>query len=141
MQNQKTFARRYRVRSGDNIRKFEDMFERRLSRGQFHYQPYLGCREFPGRVERYIGDPSPVRTETRDLGYMLHDIRFSGPQNEAVFFHAQLREHFRGSGVAGDAMILQSLREAAARDRLLQNPDYEPKEVAWIIALDPEGRS
>ncbi len=36
-------------------------------------------------------------------------------------------------------MILASLRELALRERLLQNPDYEPKPVAWIIVLGDAG--
>jgi CRISPR-associated protein Cas5d len=76
----------------DNLRKFEEMFERRLSRGQFHYQPYLGCREFTAMVEPYSGDPAPISTESRDLGFMLQDIRYSAKQNVPVFFHAKLQD-------------------------------------------------
>ena len=36
---------------GDNLTKFEEMFERRLGRGQTFQQPYLGCREFAAEVE------------------------------------------------------------------------------------------
>jgi CRISPR-associated protein Cas5d len=75
----------------DNLRKFEEMFKRRLERGQFHMQPYLGCREFPAIVEPYIGAPPPLVGETRPLGFMLHDIRFVPGRNEAVFFDARLR--------------------------------------------------
>ena len=75
----------------DNLRKFEEMFERRLERGQFHMQPYLGCREFPAIVEPYTGTPPPLAGETRPLGFMLHDIRFAPGRNEAVFFAARLR--------------------------------------------------
>ena len=74
----------------DNPRKFDEMFRRRLERGQFHMQPYLGCREFPAIVEPYTGNPPPLEEESRDLGLMLHDIRYSGGRNEAVFFNARL---------------------------------------------------
>ena len=40
-----------RAGAEDNIRKFEEMFERRLEKGQFFHAPYLGCREFAARVE------------------------------------------------------------------------------------------
>lgn len=73
----------------DNVRKFEEMFERRLSRGQFHMQPYLGCREFPAVVEPYDGTPPPW-TEDRDWGQMLHDVRYSRRGNVPVFFHARM---------------------------------------------------
>jgi CRISPR-associated protein Cas5d len=78
-----------RAGSDDNPRKFDEMFRRRLERGQFHMQPYLGCREFPAIVEPYAGAPPPLE-ESRDLGIMLHDIRYSGARNEAVFFNARL---------------------------------------------------
>ena len=79
-----------RAGSDDNPRKFDEMFRRRLERGQFHMQPYLGCREFPAIVESYTGDPPPLEEESRDLGLMLHDIRYSAVGNEAVFFNACL---------------------------------------------------
>ncbi len=37
-------------------------------------------------------------------------------------------------------MILASLAGLARREGLLANPDYEPKPVAWIIALGEDGR-
>lgn len=77
--------------SADNPRKFDEMFRRRLERGQFHMQPYLGCREFPAIVEPYAGDPPPLADQTRELGYMLHDIRYGTPKNEPVFFRATLQ--------------------------------------------------
>ncbi len=73
----------------DNPRKFDEMFRRRLEKGQFFMQPYLGCREFPAIVEPYTGDPEPLESETRDLGYMLHDLRYSFAKNEPVFFRAR----------------------------------------------------
>jgi CRISPR-associated protein Cas5d len=78
-----------RAGDGDNPRKFDEMFRRRLERGQFHMQPYLGCREFPANVEPYTGDPRPIEQD-RDLGLMLHDIRYAAVGNEAVFFHARI---------------------------------------------------
>ncbi len=79
-----------RAGSGDNPKKFDEMFRRRLQKGQFHMQPYLGCREFPCIVEPYTGTPPPIQTATRDLGYMLHDLRFGPKGNEPVFFRARL---------------------------------------------------
>lgn len=76
--------------SDDNPRKFDEMFRRRLEKGQFHMQPYLGCREFPAIVEAYTGDPPPLESETRDLGYMLHDLRYGPTKNEPVFFRAHV---------------------------------------------------
>lgn len=77
--------------SEDNPRKFDEMFRRRLEKGQLHMQPYLGCREFPAIVEPYTGTPPPLEEETRDLGYMLHDLRYGPNGNEPVFFAAQIQ--------------------------------------------------
>jgi len=73
--------------------KFRAMFERRAAAGQCVNQPYLGCREFAARV-RYVADPAvepaPI-AETRDLGWMLHDLDFSNPADpQPRFFRAQL---------------------------------------------------
>jgi CRISPR-associated protein Cas5d len=77
--------------SQDNPTKFDEMFRRRLERGQFFSQPYLGCREFPAIVEPYLGEPGPIETESRDLGFMLHDIRYASAKNEPVFFRALMQ--------------------------------------------------
>lgn len=74
----------------DNPNKFDEMFRRRLEKGQFHMQPYLGCREFPARVEFYEGAPPALEDETRGLGLMLHDVRYSAAGNKPVFFEARL---------------------------------------------------
>ena len=77
-------------------KKFHDMFERRAESGQCVNQPYLGCREFAARV-RYVADPenakdeSPPITDTRDLGWMLHDLDFTRADDpQPRFFRAQL---------------------------------------------------
>jgi len=74
----------------DNPRKFDEMFRRRLEKGQFHMQPYLGCREFPAIVEPYTGTPPPLVDATRELGNMLHDLRYGPERNEPVFFRARM---------------------------------------------------
>jgi CRISPR-associated protein Cas5d len=84
------FAMTSRRGSDDSPAKFDAMFQRRLEKGQFHMQPYLGCREFPAIVERYRGDPKPLAAENRDLGYMLHDMRFGPDANRPVFFKARI---------------------------------------------------
>jgi CRISPR-associated protein Cas5d len=70
----------------DSVRKFEEMFERRIEKGQYVTPPVFGCREFPAIVEPYRGDP-PALNHDEDFGWMLHDIRF-GAENTPVFFHA-----------------------------------------------------
>ena len=72
----------------DSVRKFEEMFERRMEKGQYVTPPVFGCREFPAIVEPYRGDP-PALNHKEDFGWMLHDIRF-GAENTPVFFHAMM---------------------------------------------------
>ncbi len=70
--------------------KFEDMFFRRLEKGQCFQRPYLGCREFaadfgtPGPEDRPIPDSRP-------LGLMLHDIEYDNPVRPR-FFEAKLED-------------------------------------------------
>lgn len=76
-----------------NAAKYHEMFERRAGRGQCVNQPYLGCREFAAAF-RLVTDPAqepaPI-TETRDLGFMLHDLDFSNPADpQPRFFRARL---------------------------------------------------
>lgn len=73
--------------------KFLDMFERRAEKGQCVNQPYLGCREFAcdfrlADTGQPLADPI---SETRDLGWMLHDLDYAKPADpQPRFFHARL---------------------------------------------------
>ena len=73
--------------------KYHAMFERRAEHGQCVNQPYLGCREFAARVRLVTApakEPAPI-DETRDLGWMLHDLDFQHPTDpQPVFFRAQM---------------------------------------------------
>lgn len=78
---------------GAHANKYYEMFERRASRGQCINQPYLGCREFAAYF-RLIADaaeePAAI-DETRELGFMLHDLDFSTPADpQPRFFRARL---------------------------------------------------
>ncbi len=76
--------------SEDNVTKFEQMFLRRVSRGQCFHRPYFGCREFPADFEflpREMDSPTPI-PDSRDLGWMLYDIDYSGKEPMPQFFHA-----------------------------------------------------
>jgi CRISPR-associated protein Cas5d len=73
--------------------KYHEMFERRAGKGQCVNQPYLGCREFAAAF-RLVADPAdepkPI-AETRDLGFMLHDLDFTKPNDpQPRFFRAKL---------------------------------------------------
>ncbi len=76
-----------------NAAKYQEMFERRASKGQCVNQPYLGCREFAAAF-RLVAKPedetAPI-DETRDLGFMLHDLDFSKSADpQPRFFRAQM---------------------------------------------------
>lgn len=79
----------------DNAGKFQDIIKRRIKRGQFYSQPYLGCREFPAHFkacEAMPPCPEELKGE-RDLGYMLWDLDYSDPENiTPLFFRAKLRD-------------------------------------------------
>lgn len=69
--------------------KYYEMFERRAGKGQCVNQPYLGCREFAAAfrlVTDASAEPPPV-DETRDLGFMLHDLDFSNPAEPSPRFY------------------------------------------------------
>lgn len=73
--------------------KYHEMFERRASKGQCVNQPYLGCREFAAAF-RLVTEPkneaAPI-DETRELGFMLHDLDFSHPADpQSRFFRARI---------------------------------------------------
>jgi CRISPR-associated protein Cas5d len=79
------------ARSGDNVNKFVEMFERRVAKGQHFHQPYFGCREFVAEV--LPADNSPLAiAEDRHLGILLWDIAFAAKTNAAIFFNASLRQ-------------------------------------------------
>lgn len=73
--------------------KFFETFERRARKGQCVNQPYLGCREFAARwrlVDDLGVEPSPI-DESRDLGWMLHDLDFADPIDpQPRFFRAKM---------------------------------------------------
>ncbi len=77
----------------DNPGKFSEMFRRRASKGQCYHQPYLGCREFPAKFA--LGDESSFQSvyaeQSRDLGFMLHDMDYTDKENiKPTFFRARL---------------------------------------------------
>ena len=65
-----------RAGAEDNIIKFQEMFMRRVQKGQCFNQPFLGCREFSAHFELIHDEPSLPESirDTRDLGWMLYDI-------------------------------------------------------------------
>ena len=80
-------------RSGEPLMKYTEMFARRATKGQCVNQPYLGCREFAAAFSLVASD-SPAATpisETRELGWMLHDLDFTRPSDpQPRFFNAKM---------------------------------------------------
>ena len=75
----------------DSRAKFEAMFERRLSKGQYFNAPYFGCREFAARVEPAPDAVSPIdQGVERPLGMMFYDFRYAPAPVTPFFFSARL---------------------------------------------------
>ena len=82
-----------RVGPKDNPGKFRDMIERRLASGACFHRPYLGCREFAADFRLITVDTPPAAPigDTRELGWMLHDLDFTHPADpQPRFFNAKM---------------------------------------------------
>jgi CRISPR-associated protein Cas5d len=74
----------------EGVAKFVEMFRRRALKGQCFHRPYLGNREFAADFELLEDElPVPIK-ESRDLGWMLHDLDFNQPEPTPHFFRAQM---------------------------------------------------
>jgi CRISPR-associated protein Cas5d len=94
------------IPENEAVGKHLDMFKRRARKGQAFHQPYFGCREFPASfelIEEESALPEPDETlrtgESKDLGYMLHDIEFEQDANTKKvksttphFFRAEMKD-------------------------------------------------
>lgn len=78
--------------TGDNVIKHQEIFLRRAEKGQCFHRPCLGCREFAADFDVIVEEHFLPRkiTETRDLGWMLYDLDFSGKEPKPIFFRASL---------------------------------------------------
>jgi CRISPR-associated protein Cas5d len=74
----------------DRIEKYVEMFCRRAAAGQCFHRPYLGTREFSAEFALVEdGPPAPI-ADSRDLGWMLYDVDYSGAKPLPLFFEARL---------------------------------------------------
>lgn len=75
---------------GEHPAKYRDQFRRRVERGQCHFTPYLGCREFAAS----FGPPSPQDSPigmSEELGLMLFDLHYEARGRATPrFFNARL---------------------------------------------------
>jgi CRISPR-associated protein Cas5d len=79
--------------STEPLVKYTEMFTRRASKGQCVNQPYLGCREFAADFRLVTADTPPATpiADTRELGWMLHDLDFTHPADpQPRFFNAKM---------------------------------------------------
>ena len=68
------------VRSpGEDLRKHVDIFNKRVSTGACHHQPYFGIREYWAAFGPATGE-EPAINESRRLGPMLFDLSFDPDQ-------------------------------------------------------------
>ena len=77
------------------LMKYTETFTRRASKGQCVNQPYLGCREFAAdfRLVTAACAPATPIPDTRELGWMLHDLDFSRPADpQPRFFNARMEQ-------------------------------------------------
>lgn len=77
----------------DNLKKFEEMFERRLSKGQCFQQPYFGCREFIASLEPAPERYTPIEQGVeRPLGFLFYDFLYGRRSGaKPLFFEARLK--------------------------------------------------
>lgn len=80
-----------RASKDESETKFLEIFRRRASKGQCFLQPYLGCREFAAYFE-LVENGSTISTvsDSRDLGWMIYDLCYTGREITPTFFHAAL---------------------------------------------------
>ena len=78
----------------ENPMKYQQIFERRASKGQVFSMPYLGTREcsaFFELISSNIDKKGVPLAETRDFGIMLYDMDFSDSDNiMPMFYHAEM---------------------------------------------------
>lgn len=80
-----------RAGPGDDVRRFEEIFERRLHLQQYFHAPYLGCRELPAEVLPGDDTPPPIEPGIeRSLGPMFYDFEYSPGLMRPLFFEARL---------------------------------------------------
>lgn len=94
-------------------------FIRRASHGKCHYQPFLGCREFPAWFmlrEEAAGCPPPIALDL-DLGYMLYDVFDLGTENDEYarpaisVFHARIMNGTMPVPAYGDDAVRKACGE------------------------------
>lgn len=74
------------------VKKYQEMFLRRVEQGQCFHRPCLGCREFAASFAAPDGSERPIELDD-DLGLMLFDLDYepgTSGRGTPRFFHARL---------------------------------------------------
>lgn len=103
-----------RAGEADNIKKFEDMFLRRIEKGQCHHQPCFGTREFAAYFELPDTNEMPIN-ESRDLGWMLYDLDFEDYDFDTKNYKDANPKFFRAEMINGSIVIPQNINTNGAR--------------------------
>lgn len=91
----------------DPVRKYEEMFLRRVAKGQARHQPYLGNREFTAFFSLPDDTEEPI-PHTDDLGRMLFDLEYTPDKKGKLTY----RTHENRNG-----QIVSSVKRGTARPR------------------------
>jgi len=88
-----SFAMTGRAGKRDNVQKFEEIFGRRLDKGQQYEPPYLGMREMIADVGPAPEEYTPIDAGVdRPLGLMFYDFEpVEIGRGHPLFFEACLR--------------------------------------------------
>jgi CRISPR-associated protein Cas5d len=105
----------------DTVVKHEQMFWRRVEKGQTFHRPYFGCREFAANFLLVADDeplPAPIN-ESRELGYMLHDVCHHRAEGEGSgtqhFCNEQCQPRFFRAVLENGRMKVPPLESAEVR--------------------------
>ena len=106
-----SFTMTSRAGSRDSVEKFEEIFRRRLEKGQHYEPPYLGMREMVADVESAPDHFSPIDPGVdRPLGLMFYDFEpVEIGRGRALFFEARLR---------GGVLHVPSMKQVLAENGL-----------------------
>lgn len=119
-----------RAGAGETPEKFEEMFERRLARGQYFRLPHFGLQQHSAECRPVRDDDVPLEHENRDLGMMPHYRCYHREHVDTVWFPACLkagRLHVPGHGHADpeptpepieDDLSARELEDLARQQRL-----------------------
>lgn len=72
----------------NTVKKHEEIFRRRVSKGQCHEEPCLGVREFPCSIRLVDEVPASELKGHKELGVMYHHMEYGNGTPYPVFFEA-----------------------------------------------------